>query len=78
MGRGEAQRPRTQRPTQQHCVCVCVCGSQALESCRPAALAAARRGASVDFTHTTALNFNMQNHESTRLGEAACKEMRLR
>ena len=26
-------------------------GSQALESCRPAALAAARRGASVDFTH---------------------------
>ena len=27
-------------------------GSQALESCRPAALAAARRGASVDFTHT--------------------------
>ena len=27
-------------------------GSQALESCRPAALAAARCGASVDFTHT--------------------------
>ena len=32
-------------------------GSQALESCRPAALAAARRGASVDFTHTHELPY---------------------